>query len=82
MLLPVAPPYREPASRPPEPPPSEAAPATPDAEPERDDASTMWVSDADARVRDDRERRARLAMAMVAGVLIVATTVLFAVIGR
>ena len=71
------PPYRQPAPRTPEPPAPPQAVATHDAEPERDEPSTMWAADSEARERE-RKRQARLTKQKLgAAGLVVAITVLF-----
>jgi len=51
-----------------------------DVEPGRDDASTMWVSDADAWERERERQSSRLAMRMLGGALVAVITIAFAVV--
>jgi hypothetical protein len=51
---------------------------TPDVAAERDDPSTMWVSDAEACELERKRQTHRLALSILCGAVIVVTTLLFA----
>jgi hypothetical protein len=70
-------PFREPAPPPAQEPPAPLATVAHDAEPARDEPSTMWVSDSEGRELE-RARQARaLAMRMLGAAVVAVIVILF-----